>query len=215
MKRYIFDKELNMATANQTAPLEGLTFDKVWAALMELRESQKETDRIVKEAVKAVEETDKQIKETSRQMKETDKRLGELGNRFGEMTEYMVLPNLVERFKDLGLTFSDVSRNRKITNEEHRISMEIDAFMENDHTVMIVETKTTPSKDDINDHLERMRKLRVYADSRRDRRGYRGAVAGVVFKNDVKTYALQNGFYVLEPSGETFAITEPPAPQEW
>jgi hypothetical protein len=41
----------------------------------------------------------------------------------------------------------------------------------------------------------------------------------VVFDKSVKNYALKNGFYVLEPSGETFTITEPKAggysPREW
>jgi hypothetical protein len=74
---------------------------------------------------------------------------------------------------------------------------------------MIVETKVKPDTGDIQDHLERMRKLRAYADLHRDTRKYLGAVAGVVVAGNVKNYALKNGFYVLEPSGETFAITEP------
>jgi hypothetical protein len=43
--------------------------------------------------------------------------------------------------------------------------------------------------------------------------------AYVVFDEGVKTYALKNGFYVLEPSGETFTITQPRdrgySPREW
>ena len=84
---------------------------------------------------------------------------------------------------------------------------------------MVVEIKSKPKTDDINDHVERMNKLRSYADLRGDKRKYLGAVAGVVFADSVKTYALKNGFYVLEPSGETFAITCPEdkgyAPKEW
>ncbi|MDR3161372.1 MAG: hypothetical protein LBU28_07150, partial [Spirochaetaceae bacterium] len=64
-----------------------------------------------------------------------------------------------------------------------------------------------------------MKKLRIYADLHQDRRGYLGAMAGVAFDDSVKNYALKNGFYVLEPSGETFTITEPKArgytAQEW
>ncbi|GHU90865.1 hypothetical protein FACS189476_11260 [Spirochaetia bacterium] len=52
---------------------EGLTFEKVWAALMELRESQKETDRQLQENGRRMEESSKRL----------DKQLGELGNRFG------------------------------------------------------------------------------------------------------------------------------------
>jgi hypothetical protein len=64
-----------------------------------------------------------------------------------------------------------------------------------------------------------MKKLRRYADLHHDRRIYLGALAGVVISDSVKTYALKTDFYVLEPSGETFTITEPQAqgytPKEW
>jgi hypothetical protein len=75
-----------------------------------------------------------------------------------------------------------------------------------------------PSAADINEHLERMEKLRRYADSRNDKRKYLGAVAGAVFGNSEKTYALKQGFYVIEPSGDTFNITVPEGdyhPREW
>ncbi|GHU78454.1 hypothetical protein FACS189462_3140 [Spirochaetia bacterium] len=168
---------------------EGLTFEKVWAALMENRE----------------------------QIKETAKQVGMLGNRFGEMVEYMVVPNLVTKFNELGFTFTKAGRN-KITDKEHNIFTEVDAFLENGDVVMIVETKTKPNIDDINDHIERMEKLRKYADLHDDKRKYLGAVAGVVFGDSEKTYALKKGFYVIEPSGDTFNITEPTGayyPHEW
>jgi hypothetical protein len=97
--------------------------------------------------------------------------------------------------------------------------MEIDAFLENGEKAMVVEIKTKPKISDIDDHMERMEKRRVYADLHDDKRVYLGAVAGVVFGDSEKNYALKNGFYVLEPSGETFTITEPKAegysPREW
>jgi hypothetical protein len=158
------------------------------------------------------------MKETDRKMQETDKRVGEISNRFGDIVEHMVIPNLVAKFQDLGFTFTR-SGNLKITDKEHGIFMEIDALLENGDKAMVVEIKTKPKIDDINDHLERMKKMRVHADLRNDKRTYLGAVAGVVFEDGVKNYALKNGFYVLEPSGETFTITEPKSegftPREW
>ncbi|MDR1901548.1 MAG: hypothetical protein LBQ88_04605 [Treponema sp.] len=183
---------------------EGLTFEKVWAAIQE-------TDRIVKE-------TAQQMKETAQQMKETDKRLGKLGNRFGEMVEYMVVPNLVAKFHELGFEFEKTHRDTEIRDREHDIFTEIDVFLENGDKVMIVETKTKPNVDDINDHIERMEKLRKYADFHDDKRKYLGAIAGVVFGDNEKTYTLKKGFYVIEPSGDTFTIIEPKGdyhPHEW
>jgi hypothetical protein len=183
---------------------EGLTFEKVWAALMESRELQKETDR--------------RMKETDRQMKETDKRIGDLSKRFGESVEYMVAPNLVKKFKELGFVFEKTHQNTKIRNQEGRIIAEIDAFLENGDKAMAVESKVKPSVDDVNGHVKRMEKLREYADRHNDTRKYLGAIAGVVVSESVKNYALSRGFYVLEPSGDTFTIIEPKGeyhPHEW
>jgi hypothetical protein len=181
----------------------------------------KETDRQMKETDRQMKETDRQMKETDRQMKETDrqlnKRFGELTNRFGDMVEYMVLPNLLIKFEELGFTFTQANRT-EIKDKKHGIFMEIDALLENGDKVMAVEIKTKPSVEDINDHVKRMEKLRAYADLRGDRRKYRGALAGVVFGDGEKIYALKKGFYVIEPSGDTFAITEPKGdyyPHEW
>ena len=51
-----------------------------------------------------------------------------------------------------------------------------------------------------------------------DKRKYLGAIAGLVFGDGEKTYALKKGFYVIEPSGDTFNIIPPTGkyyPHEW
>ncbi|GHV87257.1 hypothetical protein AGMMS50255_5530 [Spirochaetia bacterium] len=166
----------------------------------------------------AVDEIWAMFKETDRKMQETDRRLGKLGNRFGEMVEYMVVPNLVTKFNELGFEFEKTHRDTVIKDQKHDIFTEVDAFLENGDKVMIVEIKTKPNIDDINEHIERMEKLRKYADLHDDKRKYLGALAGLVFGDGEKTYALKKGFYVIEPSGDTFNITEPTGkyhPHEW
>jgi hypothetical protein len=195
-----------MATTKRIG--EGLTFEKVWAALMEDREQMKEQKK----------ENDERQKETDKQIKEAGKLIGDLSKRFGESVEYLVAPNLVEKFKKLGFVFEKTHQNTKIRDREGNILAEIDVFLENGDKAMAVESKVKPSVEDVNDHVKRMEKLREYADRHNDRRKYLGAIAGVVFGDNVKTYALSRGFYVLEPSGDTFAIIEPKGeyyPHEW
>jgi hypothetical protein len=36
----------------------------------------------------------------------------------------------------------------------------------------------------------------------------------VILNESVAAYALKNGFYVIEPSGDTFTITAPPRPRD-
>ena len=216
--------------------------DEIWAILRESTQRHVETDRLLKESARRHEEnellmqenarrqaeTDKQMQETKQFMNETfrqlkedgkrlDKQIGDLGNKFGEMAEHTILPNLLAKFEKLGFTFTKANRT-DIKDKEHNIFTDVDAFLENGEKVMCVEIKNKLKVDDIDDHIERMEKLRVYADLHNDKRAYLGAVAGVIFSESERVYALKKGFYVIEPSGETFNITEPTGkyhPHEW
>ncbi|GMO47086.1 MAG: hypothetical protein Pg6C_09160 [Treponemataceae bacterium] len=195
----------------QAAYPRGLDFEQVWAALMENREQIRETERLIDRVARKIEAT-------AEQARVTDKRVGELTGRFGEVVEYMIVPNLVAKFRELGFEFTRAGPDVKIADREHGIHAEVDAFLENGDKVMIVEIKSKPNTDDVKDHVEKMEKLRRYADLKGDGRKYLGAIAGVVVGESVANYALKNGFYVIEPSGDTFNIIEPKGkyrPREW
>jgi len=177
----------------------GITFEQVWAALMEdrkyIREMQEKTDR---------------------QIKEVNKRFGDFTNRFGEVVEYMVAPNLREKFWDIGLKFNVASSPAKFYGDKGEVLFEIDVFLQNGDKAMLVEVKTKVSADDVNEHIERLEKMRSYANTHNDKRTFLGAVAGVIMSDNVKNYALKQGFFVIQPSGETFNITRPNGePKEW
>jgi len=192
------------------------SFESVWAILQEnaqgmkeLRESQKETDRIVQEVGKSQ-------KETARQQQKTDSELGKLSKRMGEVVEFMVAPNLCEKFREFGFNFSQSSQNTDVTDKVNKISFEIDVKLENYSKAMLVEVKTKPTTEDVKEHIKRLEKMRKYADLHGDKRTFLGAVAGVVIKDNVKKYVLKQGFFVIEPSGEGFNIIPPnKKPKEW
>ena len=98
------------------------------------------------------------------------------------------------------------------------MNIEIYITLENGDKVMIVEVKSKPTTKDIKGHIKRMEIVRTRANLRNDTRIYLGAVAGMVFNKIEKEFALKSGFYVIEPSGEEFVITEPKgiySPREW
>ena len=239
---------------------KGITFEHVWAALMENREQQKETERIIKESqqetarrqeetarqiresqqetarrqeetarqiresqqetARRQEETARQIKEsqeeTDRQIKDINKRFGEYSNRLGEISEYMIAPNLREKFNELDFNFQKTSKNTEVSDHQNDIFFEIDYFLENYSKAMLVEVKTKLISDHVNAHIERLEKMRRYADLHGDKRSFLGAVAGVVIPDEIRRLALNNGLFVIEPSGETFKITQPNGkPKEW
>ncbi|MCL2244440.1 MAG: hypothetical protein FWC03_08245 [Treponema sp.] len=202
----------------------GLTFEHVWAALMEdreqIKESRKEFDQQMKESRmefdQQMKKTNLQLEETDRHLKEIGKRFGDFTNRFGEVVEYMIAPNLQEKFCEMGFDFQEVSTNHKANDKKNNIHFQIDVYLQNGDTAMLVEIKTKLTISDINEHIKRLEKMRMYADFRGDKRHFLGAVAGVIVEADEREYALSSGFYLIEPSGETFNITPPyNKPKEW
>jgi len=197
------------ATQSATPP----SFETVWAALKEVAELQKETDRQMKETTQQIKETEQQMKETDKRL---DKQLGKLGNRMGEVVEHMVVPNLREKFRELGYDFPKANPNSNVSDRINKIYIEIDVLLENGDKALLVEIKTKLSTEDVKEHIERLEKMRKYADLHGDKRTFLGAVAGVVTTDNVKEYALKQGFFVIEPSGETFNIIPPNnKPKEW
>ena len=191
---------------------EPLTFEKVWAALMENREQMKETDRQMKE-------TDRKIQETDRIVKEVSKQIGKLGNRFGELAEHLVVPGIMDKFNNLGFNFSEITPNgRKFKDPEtEKFLVEVDIILENSGIFIAVEVKSKLHTQDVDDHIARMEVLRRIADSKNDKRKYHGAIAGAIMTNETRDYAHKSGFYVIEQSGDTMKLEIPEGfvPREW
>ena len=128
----------------------------------------------------------------------------------------MIAPNLRDKFRELGLVFPKANQSSDLSDYDNNIFLEVDVMLENGDTAMLVEIKTKLGATHIKDHIERLKKMRKYADLHGDKRKFLGAVAGVVIPKNVKENALKQGFFVIEPSGETFNITPPLGkPKEW
>jgi uncharacterized protein YqgV (UPF0045/DUF77 family) len=143
------------------------------------------------------------------------KAIGGLSGTIGSIAESMLIPSLSEKFKKFGFTFEVTNRHRKIDSDKHDIHAEIDAFLENSSQAIAVEVKTTLKHDDVNDHIERMEKIRRYADLHNDKRQFLGAIAAAIIDEDTRRYALKQGFYIIEPSGEDVKIVEPVSAKVW
>jgi len=204
MRYYYFAQEIDMETT-QTIPdyPRGITFEQVWAGLMENREGLKELREVQNE--------------TAMQIKETNKKMGDLYKRFGEMAEHLVKPNIHERFNELGYHFSFSSDTAKIKDERGIILAEFDTYLEDKDYIIAIEIKTKPDLDDIDDHLKRLQILREARDNINDHRKIHGGIAGAIFNSDVKRKTIKAGLFVIEQSGDTMKITVPQGfvPREW
>ena len=214
-------------TASRQPDANPPSFETVWAILQETSRQMQETDRRMQETDRRMQETDRQMQETDRRIKETDRilkegkedfnrRLGSLTNLFGDFTLGMVAPKLCEKFMDYGLIFPKSNPNAIVDDRINKISFEIDIMLENGEKAMLVEVKTKLTKDRIHSHIERLEKMRKYANLHGDKRTFLGAVAGFAISDEVRKTALQEGFYLIEPDGENFNITPPnDKPKEW
>jgi len=143
---------------------------------------------------------------------------------FGDIADYMLLPFLMKKFYKMGFNFFEGRPNYCIidnSDEFDRIVISADFMMRNDDKEMLVILKKEPTIEDVQEHIKHLEKMRKYTDLHGDSglksgRTFLGAVAGVVITDNVKEYILKQGFFVIEPSGETFNIIPPNnKPKEW
>jgi phosphopantetheine adenylyltransferase len=193
-----------MNTTNYQPSADPLTFEKVWAMFQE-------SDRKYREEMKESRE------DFDRRMKELDRKLGRLSNRLGEMIEHLMTPDIHLAFNKLGYRFTSLSRNKQIENLDGSFFTEVDVLVENGDYVLAVEAKVKPNEQDIEDHRERMAKLRQYADAHNDKRKYIGAIAAPVFDENVHHKTVKAGFFVIEESEEAIKICNDSSfkPKEW
>ena len=211
-------------------PQMGLTFEKVWAMFQEsdrqiqkLRESQQETDRLLKETDRQMKET---LKETDRQMKETDrkieklsKNIGGLNNAFGALVENLISARLWEQFANYPYNLRRAYQRVKIYDDTNRVLTDIDILLSDGAYSMAVEVKEKLDRErDVEHHVKRMELIKKYPPAEVKGKLLLGAMAGGEVDPDVARFAYSNGFFVLELAGEAVRLVSPPldfAPREW
>jgi len=160
----------------------------------------------------------KKQEQTGRQIEMLNEQMGGLHNKFGRLAEHLVAPSIVERFNSLGYHFDGIAEHGfKILDGKRNLLTEIDILLENGDFVIAVEVKADVKEKDIEHHVKRLEILRKHKNKYNDPRKIRGAIAGAIFSSDVKKLALENGFYVLEQSGDTMKMVLPKSfkPKDW
>jgi hypothetical protein len=184
--------------------------DEIWAILKGLAQSQQEfkeeqkalqaaqleTDRILKELSAEIKETQKI---TAREIKAVNTSIGRLSNRLGEFVEEAVRPSAVRLFRERGIDVHEVHQN--VTSDREGAAFEIDLLVVNNQDVVAIECKSNLSIDDVNEHLERLEKIKRFLPDHVNKR-VSGAVAGMVIPANVATYAIKKGLYVIGQNGE-------------
>jgi len=177
--------------------------DDIWAILRELAQSQKETERMFQETERKFQETDRKFQDTDRKIQEVAGSIGKLGNRLGEFIEDAVRPAVVRLFQQRGIDVHEVHQN--IIAKRDGDAVEIDLLVVNNRQIVAVECKSNLSVDDINQHLQRLAKLKVLLPAYADKQVL-GAVAALVINDNVAEYAYRKGLFVIGQNGEHLEI---------
>ena len=209
------EEPMERMTAEQAAEAaKGLTFEKVWAALMESRqrvdelnqESRQRADELNRESQRKMDESLQAIKDSVAEM---SRNVGGIGNSLGRLTEVLFSGDLCEKFHDLGYPFTKQGPHFKFY-EEKRVLAEADYWLENGEYVMPVEVKTELDAGDVDQHLARIEVIRRYMDEHGDKRFVVGAVAGGIVTDSAMKYAHSKGLYVIVQSGEAVTVADAP-----
>jgi hypothetical protein len=179
----------------------GLTFEKVWATITALGQRIDETSA-------NIDRMGKRVDETSAIVAETSKMVGKIVNDQGKLFEDMFSANVWNKFNAYGYDFTKGSQMR--FKERGVILAEVDIFLENGEYAMAIEVKSTLTNEWIDDHLERMDKVREYMDEHNDKRVLVGAVGGAIVSESARRYAERHGLYVLVQNGDNVSIAEDP-----
>ena len=152
--------------------------DEIWAILREVASEQKALQR---------------------EVKEVNKNIGRLTNRLGEFVDEAVRPSAVRLFRERGIDSHEVQQN--VSAKRDGEALEIDLLVVNNEDVVVIECKSNLSIDDVNEQLERLEKVKRLLPRYKDCR-ILGAVAGMVIPDNVATYAIRKGLYVIGQNGE-------------
>ncbi len=177
-------------THTQPAP----TFEDVWRMFQESDRRMQETERQMKE----------RAAENDLMLKNLSKRLGDIGNRLGEFVEHMVSPAVVRLFQARGIVVHEVHPG--VEAKRGGEAIEIDLLVVNDGTLVAVECKSKLTQEHVDQHLNRMEKLKRLLPLYKNHQAL-GAVAAMVMSDAVRDYALAHGLYVLRQSGDSIEIS--------
>ena len=181
-------------------------------AIAELRESQKETDRQLKETDHQLREsqteTDRQLQEVGRKLKETTRQLDDLGNKFGSFAEGMALPSMSKLFlDDLGMASFAPRQKRKVNGQ----SLELDGFAYGDReqpVAYVIEVKSHLKQEDIGQVLKTIEAFPKFFPDHAHRIVY-GVIVAVDVADNARNLALKEGLYLARLSEDAFSLQVP------
>jgi len=138
-----------------------------------------------------------------------------------DWVEILCGPHLVEKFDmyDYNYNLKQIRKRVPIYDDNNRLLSNIDFLLSNTTVCMAVEVKRwLETTKDVDEHIRRMQLIKQYPPAEVKGKKLLGAIVGAAVTPEAREYAEQNGFFVLELTGENVRLLEPPkgfVPKEW
>jgi len=149
------------------------------AALAQLIEAQKETDKKVKEAISL------------------------FTTQWGKLMESLVDGEVVKLFNEKGITILRTST--RIKGNYEGINYEFDIIAHNGDEIVVIEVKTTLKVEDVKKHIKRLNKIKTWMSEYKNHKII-GAVAYLRADEESDTFAESKGLYVIRATGNSASI---------
>jgi paraquat-inducible protein B len=189
----------------------------------QLLEMSQEADRrkqeLDRQLLEISQNADRRLEKLEKTVEKVSKNVGGLNRSMGELIETLIAAHLWEKFAEYNYNLDRAYQRINIYDDKKQVITDIDILLADTEWVMAVEVKR--EADDIRDvdhHIKRMSLIRKYPPAEAVGKKLLGAIAAGVVSADIRQYAYQNGFFVLELTGESVALIPPPShfsPKIW
>ena len=206
----------------------------ILASIKELRKSQADTDRQLKESIigltekqadtdRQLKETDQQLKETGQQLKETDnllkrsiatndklakelrKEIGGISNSNGEIAEEFFENVFLYDRAFAGMHFHDMIRRKRF--DDRKRHDEFDIIMLNEENALIVETKYKAREEDIEEVVKKAEAFRYWYPEYKEHKIYL-CLASLRFEDNIIGKARKQGIAIIQQAGDKTVVNE-------
>ena len=196
-----------------------LDFPTVWAAIIK---SGERIDRMAERIDKMGERVDQTTGAVNKMAEKVDRvttNVGGLNQSMGDLIETLFAPHLGEKFDIYNYNLKRIFNRVPIYDNDSRMRSDIDILLSNTNVCIAVEVKRWLEKTShVDEHIKRMQLIRQFPPAEVKGKKLLGAIVGAVVTPEAREYAEQNGFFILELTGEDVRLLEPSKdfqPKEW
>jgi hypothetical protein len=195
-----------------------ITLDDIFALFRESEQQRKEYQQAFEERQRASQQTFEQyrqtaeqemaklretVEQTNKQVAQTNKQVGGLTSRWGEFVENLIKPAAARLFQEKGIEVHLTAL--RVTGQDKQGSIEIDILVENTTEVVAIEVKSHLEVRDVKRFIQTLERFKKVFPKHKNDKLY-GAVAGIKIDERVNEYAIQEGLFLIQPTGDSVAI---------